>query len=151
MKRKSVPGFYQPDASDHVCADPDPFRIQFYEFHQYWCDPGIFPGQLHKIIYDAGACGHDRRFSAFSFGKLCSGNCFWDCWCDRIFYSQKRTQSVFSAVNQIPVVNADVVTGFSVCILLVIVFGMSKDTYVPLVIGHTVLVLRLYIYLFCLN
>lgn len=55
------------------------------------------------------------------------------------FYSKKRTQSVFSAVNQIPVVNADVVTGFSVCILLVIVFGMSKDTYVPLVIGHTVL------------
>ena len=55
------------------------------------------------------------------------------------FYSKKRTQSVFSAINQIPVVNADVVTGFSVCILLVIVFGMSKDTYVPLVIGHTVL------------
>ena len=32
---------------------------------------------------------------------------------------------VLSAVNQIPVVNADVVTGFSVCILLVVVFGIS--------------------------
>ena len=55
------------------------------------------------------------------------------------FYSKKRTQSVFSAINQIPVVNADVVTGFSICILLVIVFGMSKDTFLPLIIGHTVL------------
>jgi spermidine/putrescine transport system permease protein len=36
-------------------------------------------------------------------------------------------------------VNADVVTGFSICILLVVVFGISKDTYVPLVIGHVVL------------
>lgn len=55
------------------------------------------------------------------------------------FYSKKNTNMIFSAVNQIPVVNADVVTGFSICILLVIVFGMSKDTYIPLVLGHTVL------------
>ena len=38
-----------------------------------------------------------------------------------------------------PVVNADVVTGFSICIALVIVFGIDKSTYVPLVIGHVVL------------
>jgi spermidine/putrescine transport system permease protein len=55
------------------------------------------------------------------------------------FYSKNRVQSVFGAVNQIPVVNADVVTGFSICILLVVVFGISKDTYIPLVIGHVVL------------
>jgi spermidine/putrescine transport system permease protein len=55
------------------------------------------------------------------------------------FYSKNRVQSAFSAVNQIPVVNADVVTGFSICILLVVVFGISKDTYLPLVIGHVVL------------
>ena len=35
--------------------------------------------------------------------------------------------------------NADVVTGFSICIALVIVFGIDKSTYVPLVIGHVVL------------
>ena len=34
---------------------------------------------------------------------------------------------------------ADVVTGFSLCILLVVVFGISKNTYIPLIIGHTVL------------
>ena len=39
-------------------------------------------------------------------------------------------------MNQVPVVNADVVTGFSVCILLVVVFGVSKDTFLPLIIGH---------------
>ena len=55
------------------------------------------------------------------------------------FYSKKRTQSVFSAINQIPVVNADVVTGFSICVLLIVAFGMNKESYVPLLIGHVVL------------
>ena len=41
--------------------------------------------------------------------------------------------------NRIPVVNADVVTAFSICIMLIIVFGIDKDTFVPLVIGHSVL------------
>ena len=31
------------------------------------------------------------------------------------------------------------VTGFSICILLVVVFGISKDTYIPLIIGHVTL------------
>ena len=31
------------------------------------------------------------------------------------------------------------VTGFSVCILLVVVFGVSKDTFVPLIVGHVTL------------
>jgi spermidine/putrescine transport system permease protein len=55
------------------------------------------------------------------------------------FYSKNKAQAFYSVANQIPVVNADVVTGFSICILLVVVFGISKDTYVPLVIGHVVL------------
>ncbi len=55
------------------------------------------------------------------------------------FYSKKRAQALISVVNQVPVVNADVVTGFSVCILLVAVFGMSKDTYFPLVAGQVTL------------
>ena len=38
-------------------------------------------------------------------------------------------------VNQIPVVNADVVTGFSVCVLLIVFLNMDKDTYIPLVVG----------------
>lgn len=55
------------------------------------------------------------------------------------FYSRKKVDSAISTMNQIPVVNADVVTGFSICILLVVVFGVSKDTFVPLVIGHVTL------------
>lgn len=55
------------------------------------------------------------------------------------FYSKKNVNGTMSVFNQIPVVNADVVTGFSLCILLVVVFGVSKNTYIPLVIGHTVL------------
>ena len=49
------------------------------------------------------------------------------------------TRTAMSVLNQVPVVNADVVTGFSLCILLVVVLGVSKDTYVPLVAGHVVL------------
>ncbi|MCQ2493156.1 MAG: ABC transporter permease subunit [Lachnospiraceae bacterium] len=55
------------------------------------------------------------------------------------FYSKKRVQAIVGIANQVPVVNADVVTGFSLCILLVVVFGLSKDTYIPLVIGHVTL------------
>lgn len=55
------------------------------------------------------------------------------------FYSKKRISQAIGTVNQIPVVNADVVTGFSICILLVVVFGMSKDTFLPLVAGHVTL------------
>lgn len=55
------------------------------------------------------------------------------------FYSGKKMSSFIRSTNQIPVVNADVVTGFSICILLVIVLGVSKETYIPLVIGHVTL------------
>lgn len=55
------------------------------------------------------------------------------------FYSKKRISSAISILNQVPVVNADVVTGFSICILLVVVFGVSKDTYIPLLVGQTTL------------
>ena len=55
------------------------------------------------------------------------------------FYSKKRVSAFIGTLNQVPVVNADVVTGFSICILLVVVLGIGKETYVPLVIGHVVL------------
>ena len=55
------------------------------------------------------------------------------------FYSKPAVTSAYRIVNQVPVVNADVVTGFSVCILLVIVFGINKDTFFPLIAGQTVI------------
>lgn len=55
------------------------------------------------------------------------------------FYSKKLSKVVMNSMNQIPVVNADVVTGFSICILLIVVVGIDKSTYIPLVIGHVVL------------
>ena len=55
------------------------------------------------------------------------------------FYSRKRTNILISTVNQIPVINADVVTGFSICILLVVVLGIDKDTFIPLVAGQVTL------------
>ena len=55
------------------------------------------------------------------------------------FYSGKFANSAISTMNEVPVVNADVVTGFSICILLVVVLGVSKDTFIPLVVGHVTL------------
>ena len=55
------------------------------------------------------------------------------------FYSSRKAGTFINSLNQVPVINADVVTGFSICILLVVVLGVSKDTFVPLVIGHVVL------------
>lgn len=55
------------------------------------------------------------------------------------FYSGKAARGVIGGLNEVPVINADVVTGFSVCIMLVVVLGIDKNTFVPLVIGHVVL------------
>ena len=46
------------------------------------------------------------------------------------FYSRERVSRAISTMNQVPVVNADVVTGFSLCILLVVVMRISKDTFI---------------------
>ncbi len=55
------------------------------------------------------------------------------------FYSKAGTKALMNTANQIPVVNADVVTGFSICILLIVVFGVSKESYLPLLAGHVTL------------
>lgn len=55
------------------------------------------------------------------------------------FYSKKGIAAFYNTVNQIPVINADVVTGFSACILLVVVAGIGKESFVPLVIGQVAL------------
>lgn len=55
------------------------------------------------------------------------------------FYSKAVWGAYLSALNEVPVVNADVVTGFSICIALVVVGGIDKSTFLPLVAGHVVL------------
>ena len=55
------------------------------------------------------------------------------------FYSSKRAGLFISSLNHVPVINADVVTGFSLCILLVEVLSVNKDTFIPLIVGHVVL------------
>ncbi len=55
------------------------------------------------------------------------------------FYSGKVPRAMISTANQIPIVNAEVVTGFSICVLMIAFLGISKDTFIPLVVGHVVL------------
>lgn len=55
------------------------------------------------------------------------------------FYSKKSSQHIIDLANQIPVVNADVVTGFSICILLIVFFNMEKESFIPLLVGQMTL------------
>ena len=55
------------------------------------------------------------------------------------FYSKKGMKGFVEVANQVPVVNADVVTGFSVCILMIAIFQIRKETFIPLVVGQTAL------------
>ncbi|MDE6505265.1 MAG: ABC transporter permease [Clostridia bacterium] len=55
------------------------------------------------------------------------------------FYSKRLPKALINSANQVPVVNADIVTGFSVCILLIVILRVDKDTFIPLGIGHIVL------------
>ncbi len=55
-----------------------------------------------------------------------------------IFYSKKRISSTLSAVNRIPVINAEVVTAISFA-LLVSIFHIDKSTYIPLILGQMIL------------
>ena len=55
------------------------------------------------------------------------------------FYSRPFSRTLLETANRIPVVNAEVVTAFAICILLIVVLGIDKRTFVPLVIGHMVL------------
>lgn len=55
-----------------------------------------------------------------------------------IFYSKKRINKTLSAVNRIPVINAEVVTAISFA-LFVSFFSVDKSTFIPLVIGQMIL------------
>lgn len=54
-----------------------------------------------------------------------------------LFYGKSGLRRGMEVVNQIPVINADVVTGFSVCVLLIVFLRLDKDTYLPLILGLT--------------
>ena len=55
-----------------------------------------------------------------------------------IFYSKKKVGSLLSGVNQIPVINAEVVTAISLAFLFV-AFNLPKSTFIPLIVGQMVL------------
>lgn len=55
------------------------------------------------------------------------------------FYSKKGIRLSIELANEVPIVNADVVTGFSVCILMIVLLHIDKASFVPLVIAQTAL------------
>lgn len=55
------------------------------------------------------------------------------------FYSKKKMSLLMDSLNRIPIVNADIVTGFSICVLLIILLHVDKNTLIPLLVGHVTL------------
>ncbi len=55
-----------------------------------------------------------------------------------IFYSKKRTSRLLYGVNQIPVINAEVVTAISFA-FLVVALNIPKSSFIPLIVGQMVL------------
>lgn len=55
-----------------------------------------------------------------------------------IFYSKKKVNKSLSAINRIPIINAEVVTAISFA-LFVSFFSIDKSTYIPLVVGQMIL------------
>ena len=55
------------------------------------------------------------------------------------FYSKKGIKFSIELANEVPIVNADVVTGFSVCIFMIVLLRLDKSTFVPLVFAQTAL------------
>lgn len=55
------------------------------------------------------------------------------------FYSNRYTRGAVELANEVPIVNADVVTGFSICIFLIVILKIDKETFFPLVTAQTAL------------
>lgn len=55
------------------------------------------------------------------------------------YHSKNMPKKLIGLANQVPVINAEVVTAFSLCVLMIVVLGVNKESFVPLIIGHVVL------------
>ena len=56
-----------------------------------------------------------------------------------IFYSKKKWSKTLAGVNQIPVINADIVTAISFALLATFLGWNDGESFVPLVLGQTML------------
>lgn len=56
-----------------------------------------------------------------------------------IYYSKKRTSSLLGALNNIPVINAEIVTALSLALLFALVLTFLNKTIFALLIGHVVI------------
>ena len=111
----------------YVPSGIDPDGIQFYRYGNDWNGRTFLTEKLRDVVYKRRAGSALLATLLGTIGAIGA------------FYSKKAPRHLIDMVNQIPVVNAEVVTGFSLCVLLIVVFGMDKESFFPLIIGHVVL------------
>lgn len=122
-----------------VCTDSCADCLQFYEFYDDWCDSWFFTGALCHIIYHEGTAPYDWRTLLLAVTVAFLSTLLGTIGAIGSFYAGKKSGQCINFLNQIPIANAEVVTGFSICVLMIVLFGVDKDTYLPLLVGQTVL------------
>ena len=55
------------------------------------------------------------------------------------FYSKRGIAKTIDIINEIPVANADVVTGFSICVFMMVFLNFDKAKFFPLIIAQCAL------------
>lgn len=56
-----------------------------------------------------------------------------------IYYSKKRTSTALNTVNNIPVINAEIVTALSLALIFAMVLKFLNGTYFALLVGHVII------------
>ena len=80
---------------------------------------GNFSLQNYKTLFTTGELlGMIGGTFALAIGSACIATILGTIGAIGAFYSKKGTRGAIDFVNQVPVVNAEVVTGFSICVLL---------------------------------
>ena len=134
----------------YVSSGNDSGCIQLYGYGNHR-NPWKFFLQNYKTLFTTGELlGMIGGTFALAIGSACIATILGTIGAIGAF-TVKRTRGAIDFVNQVPVVNAEVVTGFSICVLLIVVLGLSKDSFFPLIVGHVVLEAPLCICLFCQN
>lgn len=92
-----------------------------------------------KLFSDAHIMGIVRDTILLAFAAATLSTIIGTLGAIGIYYSKKRTSSLLGALNNIPVINAEIVTALSLALLFALVLTFLNKTIFALLIGHVVI------------
>lgn len=117
----------------YISACADAGSLQLYRYGNNWYK-GQFSLQNYVTLFTTPELrGMIGGTFLLAFGSALVATILGTIGAIGAFYCKKGPKQLIQFVNQIPVINADVVTGFSLCVLMIVVLGMDKETLFPLI------------------